>query len=50
MGLDGGEIRVCSRRETFIILHMFGYRWRPRKKEWFVPKRPKHNVRVKVVS
>ena len=38
-----------SRRETFIILHVFGYVWHPRLKRWSIPKNPSPRVEVRVV-
>jgi hypothetical protein len=39
-----------SRRNTFIILHEWGYRWRPRLKRWDVPKVPARKYKVKVIK
>jgi len=39
-----------SSRETFIILHEFGYRWHPRLNRWSVPRNPEPKFKVVVIK
>lgn len=42
----GLALDLFTPKEAFILLHIYGFRWRPRKGSWHSPQHPRRRVHV----